>query len=234
MTIEIRIEGPGKNALGSTLISNINEKIDAASGAPILFTGAGDAFSAGLDLKEVASLDDQGMASFLERLESFFRKVWLYPGPTVAAVNGHAIAGGCILAMCCDYTVATNDKHARIGLNEVAIGLRFPPGLLNFVRAVIPAHHLSQVVLGAKLHGPTEALRLGIVDAVSENPHEDAEAMLARLAKHPAQAYAATKQDIRSNIMKASPEAQAAFVRDVVPFWTSPALKAMIRSLLGN
>ena len=64
--IEVRIDGPGKNALGTKLIAALSEQIDAAKGAPILFTGAGDAFSAGLNLKEVGSLEPDGMDAFLE------------------------------------------------------------------------------------------------------------------------------------------------------------------------
>jgi enoyl-CoA hydratase len=232
--VEIRIDGPGKNALGTALISEVLAQIEAANGAPILFTGTNDAFSAGLNLREVGSLEAAGMADFLERLEGFFRTIWLYPGPTAAAVNGHAIAGGCILAMCCDHTVATSNPRARIGLNEVAIGLRFPPGLLRFVRASIAPQHLDAVVLGAGLHSPAEALRLGLVQAISDDPIADATAALKHLAKHSPTAYAASKQDLRAGIMVASPEAQAAFTRDVIPFWTSPELKAMIRSILGD
>ncbi len=232
--IEIRVEGPGKNALGTKLIADLSKQIDEANGQPILFTGAGDAFSAGLNLKEVGGLEPDGMDAFLDRLETFFRKVWLYPGPTAAAVNGHAIAGGCILAMCCDIAIATNNPKARIGLNEVAIGLRFPPGLLNFVRTMIAPHHLNEVVLGAGLHAPESAVRLGLVHSTSADPAGDATSALERLAKHPTEAYGAAKRDLRQGIMEATPAEKKAFREDVVPFWTSPELKAMIRSLLGG
>jgi enoyl-CoA hydratase/carnithine racemase len=232
--VEIRIAGPGKNALGTELIANLTAQIEAANGAPLLFTGEGDAFSAGLNLKEVASLDADGMDAFLDRLETFFRLIWLYPGPTAAAVNGHAIAGGCIVAMCCDHSVATDNPKARIGLNEVGIGLRFPPGILNFVRATINPQHQSEVVLGAGLHSPVEALRLGLVAAVDADPVEAARASLKARAKHPKEAYSTTKLDMRSGIMDATPAQKKSFKDEVVPFWTSPELKAMIRALLGG
>ena len=232
--VEIRIDGPGKNALGTKLINTLLEQISNAEGAPILFTGTDDAFSAGLNLKEVGGLEPDGMTVFLDHLETFFRTVWLYPGPTVAAVNGHAIAGGCILAMCCDHAVATSNPRARIGLNEVAIGLRFPPGLLSFVRASVAPHHLNEVVLGAGLHSPQDALRLGLVNAVSDDPVETARSVLSKLSKHPADAYAASKRDLRAGVMEASDAARQSFATEVVPFWTSPELKAMIRSLLGG
>ena len=231
---EILIEGPGKNALGSALIDNLSAQMDAADGAPLLFSGSGDAFSAGLNLKEVGSLEAEGMNAFLDRLESFIKKIWLYPGPTVAAVNGHAIAGGCIVAMACDVSIATTDPKARIGLNEVAIGLRFPPGILRFVKARISTGLLSEVVLGAGLHSPEDAVRLGLVSRTADDPLAEARKVLAGLAKHPAAAYAATKDDLRRGSMDTTAAVREAFIDDVVPFWTSPELKAMIRSLLGG
>lgn len=232
--VEIEISGPGKNALGTELIASLTERINAADGAPIVFHGAGDAFSAGLNLKEVASLDEDGMDGFLDRLVTFFQRVWLYPGPTVAAVNGHAIAGGCILAMCCDRAIATSNPAARIGLNEVAIGLRFPPALLRFVQATISPQHLSEVVLGAGLFAPEDAVRLGLVHAASDDPLADARIAIKALARHPADAYRAAKLDLRAGRMTATDAEAAAFKRDVVPYWTSPELKAMIRKLLGG
>src|SRR4051812_20766858 len=100
--VEITMSGPGKNALGTTMMIFLQEKLREAGGAPVLLTGAGDAFSAGLNLKEVASLDAAGMETFLRRLEALIEALYVYPGPVVALVNGHAIAGGCVLTLCCD------------------------------------------------------------------------------------------------------------------------------------
>src|SRR6516165_1701879 len=131
---ELVLNGPGKNALGSDVMQAIVHGVRAADGRPILVTGTGDAFSAGLNLKEVAALDRPGMERFLLLLDEVMDTLYGYPGPTVAAVNGHAIAGGCVIALCCDLRIATNDPRARIGLNEVARGLEFPPKILALTR----------------------------------------------------------------------------------------------------
>src|SRR5262245_45372855 len=119
--IEIRLDRPGKNALDTQAMAWILDQLRAAAGEPVLFTGAGDAFSAGLNLKEVARLDERGLFDFLRLLERTMTALYLYEGPTVALVNGHAIAGGCVLTVCCDYRVAAAAPGIKIGLNEVAL-----------------------------------------------------------------------------------------------------------------
>src|SRR5215813_9319973 len=123
--VDIVLEGKGRNALNFRLLNDILEKVLAAGGEPLLVRG-GDgtgAFSAGLDLREVASLSTSQMADFIRLLEEVFTTLYLHPAPTVALVNGHAIAGGCVLALCCDYRVAPAEPSIKIGLNEVAVGV---------------------------------------------------------------------------------------------------------------
>ena len=94
---ELTISGPGKNALGTDVMNALLEGLAEADGRPLLLRGEGDAFSAGLNLKEIASLDPPGMKAFLTKLRDLTTQLFDYPGPTVALVNGHAIAGGCVL-----------------------------------------------------------------------------------------------------------------------------------------
>src|SRR5690348_5858748 len=106
---ELTIAGRGKNALGTQVMEDVLAKVRAAGDEPLLLTGAGDAFSAGLDLKEVAALEPPGMERYLLLLDDLIDALYQHPGPTVACVNGHAIAGGCVLVLCCDHRVAADD-----------------------------------------------------------------------------------------------------------------------------
>jgi enoyl-CoA hydratase/carnithine racemase len=141
--VEIRMESKARNALGTASMTRLVDEIAAAGGAPLLVRGAGGAFSAGLDLREVAGLDATQMADFLRLLERLFSALYLYPGPTVALIDGHAIAGGCVLALCCDVRVAAADPTIKIGLNEAALGVVFPPRTLAIVRARVPRRILE-------------------------------------------------------------------------------------------
>ena len=230
--IEITLQGPAKNALGTPMMTSLRDQLTTAGDRPVLLTGVADAFSAGLNLVEVASLDARGMEAFLRLLQDVVSQLFHHPAPTVACVNGHAIAGGAILALACDHTVATSHPGARIGLNEVALGLRFPPRLLAMVRHRLPPHTAAQVLLGAGLHAPEQALALGLVDELAEDPLQAARARLEALAAHPPLAYQATKADLRGQVGVADPHAEAAFLEEVLPMWTSDALRQRIQGFL--
>jgi enoyl-CoA hydratase len=233
-TTEVVLEGAAKNALGTPMMRSLLDRLERAAGAPVLLTGAGDAFSAGLDLKEVASLDEARAEPFLRLLERCMAALYLYPGPTAAAVNGHAIAGGCVLAQCCDIRVATRAAQTKIGLNEVPLGLRFPPRVLAIVRARVPRRHRERVLLGGALFDPVEAREAGLLDELDDDTVAVARERLAALGRSPAAAYAQTKRDLRgaTDADLASDATLDQWIRESLPMWTSGDLKAKIAAVL--
>lgn len=232
---EITLSGPGKNALGTAMMTFLIDQLREAAGRPVLLTGAGDAFSAGLNLKEVTSLDRAALLDFLRLLERCMTALYLYPGPTVAAVNGHAIAGGCVLTLCCDRRVLAKNPRLKIGLNEVALGVRFPPRVFAIVKGRVPKQHIEQVVLGAGLCGPDEALRLGLVDELADDPVAVARERLAALAANPAAAYALVKQDLRGTEDDLCPgEVWEKKLEETAAPWVGPAFQQATAKVLGR
>ena len=227
----IRLEGPGKNSLSTELMQRMLASVREAGDAPLFVTGEGDAFSAGLNLKEIASLDVGGLAKFLGVLEDLVQALYEHPGPTVAWVNGHAIAGGCVMALCCDVRVMTARAGVRIGLNEVALGLQFPPRTYRMCADRVPAASLARVLLEAELYLAPEAIALGLVDVMGEEV--DARARLEKLASHPRAAYAAAKRAVRGSLAVPVAE-QRRFVSEVIPTWAAPELKARLRAVLDK
>jgi len=230
---------PGKNALGTASMSELRESIRRADGAPILLTGTGDAFSAGLDLREVAGFAPPAMREFLALLESLMCTLFQYPAPTVALVNGHAIAGGCILALACDHRVALPEPKGRIGLNEVALGVQFPPRVLEIVRRRLPPPRLDELLLGAGLVPLPRAAEYGLVDELAADAAAGAvraRARLEELARHPAATYAATKRALRGAVPAdlVSDAVAQAHLDAALPSWTSPELKARLASVLDR
>jgi enoyl-CoA hydratase/carnithine racemase len=225
----IILSGAGKNSLSTALMQRTLAELRAAKDAPILLTGDGDAFSAGLNLKEVASLDVAGMTTFLTALEELVKALYEYPAPVVAWVNGHAIAGGCVLALCADVRVMTAREGARIGLNEVALGLRFPPLTFAMVRARLTAPALERVLLEAALYEAEDARHLGLIDVIGEE--SVARMMLSKLASHPHDIYAATKLLLRPRLEIADDDRKR-FSEDTIPYWASPERRAAMLAVL--
>jgi enoyl-CoA hydratase len=232
---ELLISNPAKkNATSTATLEALARDLAAASEAPILLTGAGNVFSAGLDLDEVAALDEAGARRLLAALEGVVEALFLHPAPTVALVNGHAIAGGCVLALCCDHRVAAADPRARIGLNEVAAGLAFPPRTLAMIRARLGEPQAERAILGARLLDPSAAREAGLVDEVAEDARAVALARLEALSRHPPAAYARAKRALRAGVLALAESERRAFEEEVLPRWCSEETRAAARRLLGR
>jgi enoyl-CoA hydratase/carnithine racemase len=221
----LTIEGPGRNALSSEVMREVVRRVGEAGGRPLLVVGAGDAFSAGLNLKEVATLDAAGMERFLGLLDDMIDALFGYEGPMVACVNGHAIAGGCVVALCADLRVATANSTIRIGLNEVALGLELPPKIMKLARNRLARDQVARVVLEAGLYEPRRAVELGLVDEIAADPLERARALLDVIAAHPRAVYAATKRTLRAGELELTEAERRYFRERVLPRWTDPALR---------
>jgi enoyl-CoA hydratase len=226
----ILLSAPGKNALSIAVLEGLQQEVEATRGEPFLLTGAGDVFCSGLNLKELATLDSAGVRRLLTALDGAVEAIFLHPAPTAAWINGHAVAGGCVLALCCDLIAANADPRIRIGLNETAIGLPFPPSITALARHRLPPGALERVLLGGGLHAPADAHALGLVDLVSDDAQAAAEKELARLAAHPRPAYAANKRQLRASALLSTGAERA--LAEVLAVWDSDETRAKAASAL--
>src|SRR5690349_16858719 len=156
------------NAMALPLFDALNAALDRAERerpAAIVITGRVGVFSAGLDLKLLPTLPADDLRRTIVAFGRTMLRVFGFPIPTIAAVGGHAIAGGAILAFACDVRLHA-DGPFRLHLNEVAIGLPLPTWALAIAHSAIPTRWQSEAILHARPYAPTEALERGIVDAV--------------------------------------------------------------------
>ncbi len=231
---ELVLDGPNKNALSRALLRSILTRMDEHEGEPLLLRGELGVFSAGVDLKEILSLDEAGMREFLGLLDQVCTRLFSWPAPTVALVEGHAIAGGAVLALACDLRVAHADPRTRIGLTEVAVGVMFPPAVWKLVTHRIPPQSRDQVLLGASLHTPGRAKELGLVDEVLEDAAATARSRLRAMSRYDQGVYARTKAMLHAGVTDVTPEETARFLGEVAPAWTSPELRARLRTFLSG
>ncbi len=213
----LTLDRPPANALDETLLADLAAALDAARAddavRAVVLTGQGAFFSAGFDL--VAPRRDLAAARSLRALYRAAHVTLLgFPKPTVARVAGHAVAGGLVLALACDYRLGREGDY-RIGLNEVAIGAAFPRVALEIVRLRLPHARAAELALGAALYPASQATRLGVVEELlpAEGFDETVLRRAARLGAFPREAYAHTKAalvaDALASVAAETPEDEA-------------------------
>ncbi|MGA2838320.1 MAG: enoyl-CoA hydratase/isomerase family protein [Acidimicrobiales bacterium] len=158
----------------------------------LVVTGQGAIFSAGLDVGEVVDNETARTGVLLDALGTALLRLFRFAKPTVAAVNGPAIAGGCILACACDKRLIADG--ARIGATELKVGVPFPVVAVELLRHACGAG-AEQVMLDAALYDADEACRTGLAHRVvpAADLQTEAVALAAKLAALDAPAYALTK-----------------------------------------
>ena len=162
----VRVRGRKANAMNPELIAAIDTALDELEG-PIVVTADGTSFSAGLALPELVDLDRPAISEMIDGFERAMYRVLTYPHATVAAINGHAFAGGCVLAMMCDVRVMATGS-AKIGLNEVQLGIGLPAIVIETLRLRVAPPAFGAIVLEGRLLSPDEALRCHLVDELVE------------------------------------------------------------------
>jgi enoyl-CoA hydratase/carnithine racemase len=168
---ELRLARAPVNALNPALCGDLSRALaDAvANGARgLVLSGSPKVFSAGLDVPYLLSLGDDQTA-LLQAWTAFFdvaRALADCPVPVVAALAGHAPAGGCVLALCCDYRIMAEGPY-RIGLNETQVGLVAPQGIQALLARVVGPHRAERLLVAGAMVDAAEALRIGLVDEIT-------------------------------------------------------------------
>src|SRR5215467_3196249 len=157
----VRFDHPPVNALDLELLDSVVATIRGIEG-PVVITGAGKCFSAGVDLRAIVDGGFDYTDRFVIALSEAFLAVFDHPAPVVAAINGHAIAGGCVFAMCADVRLMS---AGTIGLTELAVGVPFPMAALEISRFVMGTS-ATRAALEAKTIDVDAALARGWIDAV--------------------------------------------------------------------
>jgi enoyl-CoA hydratase/carnithine racemase len=167
---EIKLQRPPVNALDDALLEALEAAVLAApaQGARALVISGGEkAFSGGLDVPYLMGLDRAGLKRCWSRFFAAARAIASSPIPTAAAIAGHNPAGGCVLALCCDYRVMARGPF-RMGLNETQVGLAVPEAIQSLLRRVCGPHRAERLVVAGAMPEAQQCLELGMVDALTD------------------------------------------------------------------
>ncbi|MDF1553793.1 MAG: enoyl-CoA hydratase/isomerase family protein [Deferrisomatales bacterium] len=208
---------------------------DAAVGALVVASAVPGVFSAGLDLKTLGGLDRAAMTTFVGEFFRLLCRLRTSPVPVVAAVEGHAIAGGALMLCAADRRVAAQGNY-RVGLSEAALGLPLPGGIAEMVRRVLGSVAATEVLCFGALHGPDRALELGFVDRLVAPDRVLAEALdeARRLAALPRAALrqirSALLGDLAGKLAAMQTEGYGAFVE----YWFEAPCREAREQILGR
>lgn len=199
----------------------------------VVLTGSESIFSAGVDLFRVLEGGTPYIEEFLPLLASTFRKLFAFPLPVVAAINGHAIAGGCVMACACDYRMIARGS-GTIGVPELRVGVPFPLVAIEILRFAAPTGHLQELLYMGSTYAPDEAHRRGLVDELVEPAELIRRAcdVAGKLASEPTARFRITKRQLRQPTLDRIERMSALTDAQVLAAWKDPRTLDLIRAFL--
>ena len=196
-----------------------------ASGCPKFFSG-------GFDLNEVFQYDRDTMREFFGRFIDLYQGLYALPKPVVAAVSGHAFAGGALLALACDFRIMT-DGQFGFAINEINMGVLLPPGLIRLILDRVGVGHARMVLLTGEAFSPAQALQMGLAAEVvePESIAERAKALAFSLADKPPLAFAGFKRAIGEIAGRPPTDDDRRYLDEFIENWFSPEAEERKRAL---
>lgn len=195
----------------------------------LVLTGTGPAFSAGVDLFRILDGGAAYIDQFIPALSGAFEDIFAYRRPVVAAVNGHAIAGGCVIAACADHRLMA-DGRGRIGVPELLVGVAFPASALAAVRYAVGDVGVADLLYSGVTLLPAEAQQRGLVDEVVPEAEllDRAVAKAEQLAAVPPATFAHTKRSLRDRYWTEMDGTGRQRDVEMLEVWKSPGTLAAI------
>jgi enoyl-CoA hydratase/carnithine racemase len=214
------------NALNEPMVEEITKSFEDLETdnevKSITFTGSGKFFSFGFDVPEFLSYPKNDFIRYLEKFTNLYTYVFRFPKPIVAALNGHTIAGGCMLATACDFRLMVTGK-ARISLNEITFGAPVFAGCLEMLRYCVGSRNAQSIVYSGAMYSAEQALQLGLVDRVSSEDDlaEDARKVAQELAQKDSSAFRCTKHLLRKPVAEQMIKREKDAILEFVDIWYS-------------
>lgn len=227
------------NALNQEMVTELmdmfrNLENDSQIGAAIL-TGRDNFFSAGLDLIELYQYNETQIRDFWKLFLTFSAQLIAFKKPLVAAINGHSPAGGCVMAIACDRRVMAEGKFV-IGLNEVPVGIVVPQSIFKLFSFWLGEANAYRFLMEGKLFSPEEALRVGLIDELTDTKHlmQDAERLAKKYLSFEPNTWQQSKLNVRKALIQRAVLPNEDELEQMLKQWWSPPTRQILESLISN
>jgi len=215
-------------------LTNAVMELATSSSRAIVLTGQGKIFGAGVDLPQLLVGGVEYARRFLPALDDVLEMLFFCQKPIVAAVNGHAIAGGCLLACCADCRIMSTGK-GRVGVPELRVGVPFPTVAMEIMRARTAPSFYEEVVLGGATYSAQNALNRGLIDAVvaEGDLHDEAISAAESLAAIRPEIFAFSKQQARQPVRAAIETNGKLYEARIHEIWETAETQEAIRAFVA-
>lgn len=229
----LRIDHGKANALDLELCAGLSDLLDELRFehvTALILTGHQRIFCAGVDLIRMLDGGPEYVRAFLPAMRRAFRTLFSFPAPVIAAMNGHAVAGGCVLAATADRRLLA-DSGARVGIPELKVGVPFPVEAIEVMREVLPPGRFRTLVFGGAMLDAAAAHDWGVVDEVVEPDRllDRAREVASELASIPTGSFQLTKQQMRAPALARMDDAERTQSESLMRIWTDPATFDTVR-----
>ncbi len=235
--VTVTIVRPKVNALNEELVDELYEcfgKLSKDKGInAVVLTGQGSFFSFGFDVPGFMDYKKKAFERYIRKFSKLTQQIFMYPKPVIAALNGHTIAGGCILSLACDYRVMVKGK-AKISMNELTFGSTIFSSVAEYLRFGVGSSNAQKVLYSGKMYTAEEALSLGLVDeAVTQRSFRNAVNKVAlEYGARDKKVYNSVKKLLRSEIYKRIEKNEKGSISEFVDIWYSKSTRKQLEQIV--
>lgn len=212
------------NAMHEPMVEELQEVLMRSERDPdakaVILTGYGKFFSFGFDIPSLLNYRQEAFNLFLTKFTDLYSNLYLYPKPVVAAINGHAIAGGCMLALACDYRLMVQGR-AKISLNEITFGASVFSGCVEMLRASVGQRYAERILLTGDMYSADEALEMRLVDRITSRDRlrQEAEILAHNFANKDIVSFRSIKRLLRGPILDSMRAHEEGSIQEFSNIW---------------
>lgn len=227
------------NAINQQMLQELQDTLamlqDESTVAGMILHGHEGFFSAGLDLIELYDYNEQQIRDFWADFTRFISTFAAFDKPAVAAISGHSPAGGCVLALCCDYRIMADGDYI-IGLNEVPVGIIVPDTIFHLYSFWLGKRQAYQFLLEGKLLSPQQALQCHLVDEVVDmrSIRTAAERQLKKYIQLESNTWRQSKRNLRKELIGQLSANQDAALDTLLKQWWAPSTRSILHTIINN
>jgi 3,2-trans-enoyl-CoA isomerase len=224
------------NALTEEVVDELRNSFQALSTdqkvKAVILTGTGKFFSFGFDIPHFLHHSKDQFARYLTKFADFYTYLFVFPKPVIAALNGHTIAGGCMIATACDYRIMVKGK-AKISLNEITFGSSVFAGSVEMLKVCVGHRNAESILCSGAMYSAEQALDLGLIHKIAQE--QDLLPLAVRVAEdfasRDSQAFQSIKQLLRKPIAEEMKKRERESIVEFVDIWYSPETRAQVEQV---